>query len=279
MQEAIDYKRIADAINYITEHFKEQPSLNAVAEAIHLSPYHFQRMFTTWAGVSPKKFMQYLTVNYAKTLLKESETTLFDVAHDTGLSSTSRLHDLFIKIEGMTPAEYKNGGQKLLINYSFMASPFGEMVVASTEKGICHMAFIEDKNEGKEVLKKRFPNAVYRLESNAMQEQAALIFQQDWTQLNSIKLHLKGTPFQLKVWETLLKVPMGRLATYGTIAHQIGKTKASRAVGTAIGSNPVAFLIPCHRVIRASGESKGYMWGNTRKSAIIGWEGAQTNRG
>ena len=277
MQETIDYKRIEDAINFITENFKKQPSLNAIAEAVHLSPYHFQRMFTTWAGVSPKKFMQYLTVNYAKGLLKESEATLFDVVHDTGLSSTSRLHDLFVRIEGMTPAEYKNGGQKLVINYSFVASPFGDLLVASTEKGICHMTFIEDEAEGKEVLKKRFPKANYRLESDTMQQQAVLIFQQDWDQLNTVKLHLKGTPFQLKVWETLLKIPMGKLTTYGAVAHQIGKPKASRAVGTAIGSNPVAFLIPCHRVIRASGESKGYMWGNTRKSAIIGWEGAKTN--
>lgn len=276
-QELINYNRIAEAIDYIKVNFKEQPSLNDIAEKVHLSPHHFQRLFTDWAGVSPKKFMQYISIEYAKQLLKDKQATLFDTAHQTGLSGTSRLHDLFINIEGMTPGEFKNGGESLSISYSFAESPFGNIIVASTQKGICHMAFFVNKDEAFAKLKDRFPNASYNQMVDNAQQNALFIFQHDWSKLNQIKLHLNGTPFQLKVWETLLKIPMGNLSTYGTIAKEIEKPKASRAIGTAIGSNPVAFLIPCHRVIQSSGNTGGYMWGNTRKSAIIGWEAAKIN--
>lgn len=271
-----NYKRIAKAIDFIRNNFKEQPTLNEVAETVHLSPYHFQRLFTEWAGVSPKKFMQYISVEYAKQLLKERQATLFDTAQETGFSGTSRLHDLFINIEGMTPGEFKNGGENLTINYSFAESPFGPLLVASTPKGICHMSFIQDEARAFEGLKSRFPKAQYRQMLDKNQQDGLFIFQHDWAKLDQIKLHLNGTPFQLKVWETLLKIPMGNLSTYGSIAQKINQPKASRAVGTAIGSNPVAFLIPCHRVIQSSGQLGGYMWGPTRKSAIIGWEAAQT---
>lgn len=271
-----NYKRIAKAIDFIRENFKEQPTLNEVAETVHLSPYHFQRLFTEWAGVSPKKFMQYISVEYAKQLLKEKRATLFDTAQETGFSGTSRLHDLFINIEGMTPGEFKNGGENLTINYSFAESPFGPLLVASTPKGICHMSFIHDETIAFKGLKSRFPKAQYRQILDKNQQDGLFIFQHDWAKLDQIKLHLNGTPFQLKVWETLLKIPMGNLSTYGSIAQKINQPKASRAVGTAIGSNPVAFLIPCHRVIQSSGQLGGYMWGPTRKSAIIGWEAAQT---
>lgn len=277
-QKEINYNRIAQAIDYIKKNFKEQPSLDEVAANLHVSPFHFQRIFSEWAGTSPKKFLQYVSIEHAKKLLAENDATLFDAAYETGLSGTSRLHDLFINIEGMTPAEYKNGGRNLTINYSFAESPFGNMIVASTQKGICYMAFNEDEKNALTDLKSKFPNALFHQKLDLIQQNALFIFQHDWNKLNQIKLHLKGTEFQLKVWETLLKVPMGQLATYGAIAQKIRKPNASRAVGTAIGSNPVAFLIPCHRVIQSSGNFGGYMWGNTRKTAIIGWEGAHAEK-
>ena len=276
-QETINYNRIAEAIDYIKQNFKEQPNLDAVAEKVHLSPFHFQRLFTEWAGVSPKKFLQYITVEHAKEILKEKQATLFDAAFDTGLSGTSRLHDLFINIEGMTPAEFKNGGKNLFIHYSFAESPFGNIMIASTSKGICHLAFFEKEQQAFETLQSHFPNAVFTQRLDIIQQNALFIFTQDWQKLHQIKLHLKGTDFQIKVWETLLKIPMGQLATYGTIAGQIHNPKASRAVGSAIGSNPVAFLIPCHRVIQSTGNFGGYMWGATRKTAIIGWEAARVS--
>ena len=271
----IDFNRIAEAIGYIQENFKSQPGLDEVAEKIHLSPYHFQRMFTDWAGVSPKKFLQYVTVEHAKRILRENNSSLFDAAFETGLSGTGRLHDLFINIEGMTPGEYKNGGENLLINYSFAESPFGQLLVASTAKGICYMAFTDDEEEAFVLLKQKFPNAAYRQMLDMAQQNVLFIFTHDWSKLNKIKLHLKGTPFQLKVWETLLKIPMGQLSTYGSVAKEIQSPGASRAVGSAIGDNPVAFLIPCHRVIQSSGLFGQYMWGANRKRAMIGWEAAQ----
>lgn len=277
IQENIDYKRIEEAINYINSNFKNQPNLDEVAKQMHLSPFHFQRLFSQWAGVSPKKFLQYISVQYAKQILKERELSLAETAHKTGLSGTGRLHDLFINIEGMTPGEYKNGGENLKINYSFAESPFGNILVASTAKGICHMAFIENKEEALQALMNKFPNAEYNQLVDLAQQNALYIFTQEWSKIDKIKLHLKGTAFQLKVWETLLKVPKGGLSTYGDIAKKIEKPKASRAVGTAIGSNPIAFLIPCHRVIQATGLMGGYMWGPTRKAAIIGWEAASIN--
>lgn len=276
-QNQIHYNRIAEAIEYLKNNFKQQPNLNKVAEQVHLSPFHFQRLFSEWAGTTPKKFLQYISVEHAKKILKEEQATLFDTAYKTGFSSTSRLHDLFVNIEGMTPAEYKSGGKNLNINYSFAESPFGSLIVASTQKGVCYMAFNDDEKKALIHLKTKFPNAVFQQKLDLLQQNALFIFQNDWSKLGEIKLHLKGTDFQLKVWETLLKIPMGQLSTYGNIAKQIGNSNASRAVGTAIGNNPVAFLIPCHRVIQSSGTFGGYMWGNTRKTAIIGWEGAKTH--
>ena len=276
-QQEINYNRIAQAIEYIKTNFKEQPNLDEVAEQVHLSPFHFQRLFNEWAGTTPKRFLQYTSIEHAKRLLTNQHATLFDTAFETGLSGTGRLHDLFVNIEGMTPAEYKNGAKNLSINYSFAESPFGNLIVASTIKGVCYMAFDDDENNALLDLKQKFPNATFHRKLDLLQQNALFIFQNDWSKLPEIKLHLKGTDFQLKVWETLLKIPMGKLATYGNIAEKIGNTNASRAVGTAIGSNPVAFLIPCHRVIQSSGNIGGYMWGNTRKTAIIGWESAKTD--
>jgi len=274
-QENIHYNRIAEAIEYILEHFKTQPSLEEIAEQIHLSPFHFQRLFTEWAGVSPKKFLQFISVQHAKQILSDKQATLFDAAFETGLSGTGRLHDLFVKIEGMTPGEFKNGGENLSINYSYAESPFGNILVASTAKGICYMAFADNEADAFQQLKQQFPNARYQQMVDMVQQNALYIFTHDWKQLSQIKLHLKGTEFQLKVWETLLKIPMGQLSTYGEIAAKIQTPKASRAVGTAVGDNPVAFLIPCHRVIQSSGSFGLYHWGSTRKTAMIGWEAAK----
>ena len=276
-QESVNYNRIAEAIAFLTQNFTKQPDLNEVAQKVHLSPFHFQRLFSDWAGVSPKKFLQFLTVDYAKSMLKEQGATLFDTALETGLSGTGRLHDLFINIEGMTPGEYKAGGAALSINYSFAESPFGKLLVASTAKGICHMAFADEEEKAFDELRSQFPNAAYRQVVDLVQQNALFIFSHDWTQLDQIKLHLKGTPFQLKVWETLLKIPVGSLSTYKTIAASINNPNALRAVGSAIGQNPVAFLIPCHRVIQSAGTFGNYHWGATRKSAMIGWEAARVS--
>ncbi|MHA4847608.1 bifunctional helix-turn-helix domain-containing protein/methylated-DNA--[protein]-cysteine S-methyltransferase [Flavitalea antarctica] len=271
----INYQRIATAIAYIRNNFREQPDLDKVAAEIHLSPFHFQKMFSEWAGVSPKKFLQYLTVEHAKNILRQNKATNADVAFETGLSGTGRLHDLFISIEGMTPGEYRNGGQDLLINYSFAASPFGRVLTGSTSKGICFMAFADEDATALESLKLKFPKAAYRQSTDRNQQNALSVFTRDGQSLTKIKLHLKGSPFQLKVWETLLRIPSGNLETYGGIASKVQNPAASRAVGTAIGENPVAYLIPCHRVIQAAGRMGGYHWGQTRKAAMIGWEAAQ----
>lgn len=277
-QEQLNYERIAKAIEYIRLHFKEQPGLDEVAAQVNMSPFHFQRLFSDWAGISPKKFLQYTSVTYARQLLKEERTSIIDTAIETGLSGTSRLHDLFVSIEGMTPTEYRDGGKNLSLNYSFAESPFGNMLIASTQKGICYMAFYEEERSALALLKQQFPHATYTHKLDIIQQNALFIFQHDWQKLNQVKLHLKGSEFQLKIWETLLKIPMGKLSTYGAIAKQIQQPNAARAVGTAIGSNPVAYLIPCHRVIQSTGETGGYMWGTTRKTAIIGWEAARANK-
>jgi len=275
-QTEINYNRIAEAIDFYRTHFKEQPRLEEVAEHVHISPFHFQRMFKEWAGVTPKQFLQYLSLEHAKGMLKETQASLFDAAIETGLSGTGRLHDLFIKVEGMTPGEYKNGGEQLHIHYSFAESPFGTLIVASTNKGICYMAFADQGQDAALAeLKKSFPRAGYQQLTDQIQQNALFIFNQDWNRLAEIKLHLKGTPFQLKVWETLLKIPMGEVSTYTKVAGKLNNPKASRAVGSAVAGNPVAFLIPCHRVIKATGEIGQYHWGSTRKSAMIGWEAAR----
>ena len=277
-QQETDYNRIAKAIGFFKDNFKMQPGLDEVAEHIHLSPFHFQRMFKQWAGVTPKQFLQYLSVEHAKDIIKTSGASLFDVAFQTGLSGTGRLHDLFIKVEGMTPGEYKNGGALLHINYSFADTPFGKVMVASTDKGICYLAFV-DEGEDKAVqeLRAAFPRAAYSQFVDRIQQNALFIFSRDWSDPDQIKLHLKGTDFQLKVWEALLQIPSGGLTTYSDLAKRTGNAGASRAVGTAVAANPVALLIPCHRVIRSTGEIGQYHWGSIRKNAIIGWEAANSS--
>ena len=269
-----DYERIEKAIIYLKDNFKEQPDLDSIAKQVHLSPFHFQRMFKDWAGVSPKKFVQFISVEYAKKLLKEN-LSLLDTSFETGLSGTSRLHDLFISIEGMSPGEYKSGGRELAINYSFAETAFGDIIIASTAKGICHLAFVNDQKQGLLTLRENFPQASLTQKTDLLQQDALRIFTGDWTDLNKVKLHLKGTAFQLKVWQTLLTVPLGQVTSYSRIANIIQQPNASRAVGTAIGNNPVAFLIPCHRVIKETGIIGNYHWGSSRKTAMLGWEAAK----
>src|ERR1700744_6259504 len=261
-QQEIDYQRIADAIAYFRKNFKSQPSLEEVAAHIHVSPFHFQRMFKEWAGVTPKQFLQYLSIEHAKSLIKHDGANVLDTAFETGLSGGGRLYDLFIKVEGMTPGEYRNGGEHLEINYSFADTPFGKVIVASTSKGICHMAFADGTPaEALDDLKLKFPNARYSQLVDRIQQNALFIFSQDWSRLDEVKLHLKGTPFQIKVWETLLSVPPGKLITYAALAEKADFAPATRAVASAVARNPIAFLIPCHRVIRSSGEVGQYHWG------------------
>lgn len=269
-----DYERIEKAIAYLSQNFKEQPDLEEVAKHVFLSPFHFQRLFNKWAGVSPKKFLQFISVEYAKGLLKKN-LTLSDVSFETGLSSTSRLHDLFIGIEGMTPGDFKNGGEALQIRYSFAETPFGDIIIASTQQGICHLSFVKNEIQGTDKLQSLFQNATLIQKTDFIQQDALHFFTGDWSDLKKVKLHLKGTPFQLKVWQSLLHIPSGNVTSYAAIANQIQNPGSPRAVGTAIGSNPVAFIIPCHRVIRSSGVIGDYHWGGHRKTAILGWEASK----
>lgn len=277
-QQHIDFDRIAKAIEYMYINYKRQPTLKTVAEHVHLSEFHFLRMFQQWAGVSPKKFLQYLSVEHAKNLLKNDQLPLSETAFKTGLSSTGRLHDLFVTIEGMTPGEYKNGGENLVINYSWTENIFGKMLVASTQKGICYLAFGNSIDKPLNELKALFPKAILTEKFDSLQNVVMRFFRQDWDNTEMIKLHLKGTPFQLKVWETLLQIPEGALSTYGRIAEEINNPRANRAVGTAVGNNPISYIIPCHRVIRASGVLGEYHWGAERKKAMIGLECVKTDK-
>jgi len=277
-QAALDYRRIAAAIEYLSANFKDQPDLESLAATVHVSPFHLQKMFTDWAGISPKKFVKYLTAEYAKSILQQGNATVADAAFEAGLSGPGRLHDLFVSIEAMTPGTFRSGGKGLNIRFSFAPSLFGAVLVASTGLGICHLSFADDDAAALHNLKQRFPMADFREEWDALQEQALALLH-GATPVNRLKLHLKGTPFQLKVWEALLRIPPGRLATYGQLAAAAGTEGAPRAAGTAIGCNPVAYLIPCHRVIRSSGITGEYAWGSIRKKAIIAWEGAKNELG
>ncbi|RYY28173.1 MAG: methylated-DNA--[protein]-cysteine S-methyltransferase [Chitinophagaceae bacterium] len=277
-QSGVDFNRMADAIDYLKCNFTNQPDLETVAKQVHLSPFHFQRMFREWVGVSPKQFVQYLTAERAKDILRTTASTLSDVAFETGLSGTGRLHDLFIKIEGMTPGEYKNGADGLVIDYSFSQTPFGEVLIASTAKGICYLTFTEgEQQHAYRSLKTAFPNALCRQQTNPYHVNALRLFTKDWSRLEEVKLHLRGTAFQLKVWESLIKIPPGALVSYSTLAMSAGFPGASRASGTAVGSNPIAYIIPCHRVIRSDGTFGQYRWDNKRKTAMIGWEAVLYN--
>jgi AraC family transcriptional regulator of adaptative response/methylated-DNA-[protein]-cysteine methyltransferase len=275
-QQQLYYSRIADAIAYINTNHASQPTLGQMAAAVHMSPFHFQRVFARWAGVSPKKFLQFISLKQAQQALQRPAATLFDAASEAGLSGTGRLHDLFVNLLAMTPGEYKRGGANLNIAYSYWPTAFGQVLVASTPAGICHVAFAQPASPvGLQRLQQQFPNASFQQVQSPLHLQFMAAWQGGGLPQGKINLHVKGTGFQVKVWEALLSIPEGQLVTYGHLAQAIGQPSAARAVGTAIGANPVAYLIPCHRVIRSSGVLGGYMWGQGRKAAIIGWEAAR----
>lgn len=266
------YDTIARAIHYLQENFEAQPSLEELAAHVHMSPHHFQKVFTEWAGVSPKQFLRFINISYAKYLFKEDrQATLFDVAASAGLSSTSRLHDSFVSIEAMTPAEYKNGGAGLVIHYSMADTLFGKAIAASTTKGLCYLAF-ECEEPLEERLRHLFPNAEFVQATDPQHTKAFAYLNGERNFSGPLHLHLRGTDFQLKVWEALLRIPETAFKTYGSLAKEVGSDKASRAVGGAVGANPVAYLIPCHRVIQQSGIIGGYRWGPLRKAIMLGRE-------
>lgn len=269
-----DYQRIEQAIWYLSENLNKQPGLEELASHVHLSPFHFQRMFTAWAGTSPKKFLQYLSVNYAKQELRRFDVSLFELSNQLGLSGTSRLHDLFVNIEHMTPGEYKNKGRDLTITYEFYPTVFGRILVASTTKGLCHLSFADHEDEALQHLFQEFEEARFLRSAQESHFDAIGFMNDPKSDLKQIKLHLKASQFQLKVWQLLLRIPQGHRCSYGDISQALGNPGAARAVGTAIGSNPIAYLIPCHRVIQASGKNGGYMWGLPKKVAILAFEAA-----
>jgi len=271
-----DYERIARAISFITEHVKHQPTLDDISASLHMSPFHFQRLFCRWTGVTPKRFLQILTVERAKKLLSESKS-LLEVSDSLGLSSGSRLYDHFVGLEAVTPGEYKNGGVGITIEYAIHDSPFGKVFIAITAKGICKLAFMDmnDLELHLTELAKKWPHAVMLENNESTLAIVNSMFGQDIKLDRPLSLHVSGTNFQLSVWKALLDIPPGTVTSYSQIANEIGKPRAARAVGTAIGANPVAFLIPCHRVIQESGKLGGYHWGETRLHAIHAWETAR----
>ena len=275
-----EYLRIEKAINYLEKHFQDQPSLQELAEHLNMSPFHFQRVFKRWAGISPKRFIQFLTIDYAKNMLDQNRSVL-DTTYESGLSSPGRLHDLFVTIDGVTPGEFKTKGVGIEIVYGIHSSPFGECLLAITERGICGLAFTTDKGLGKALadLQNQYEQAKLRESAQTTKPFLDQIFPSNLGDGGrSVSLFLKGTNFQIKVWEALLRIPQGFVCSYEEIADYVGKPTAVRAVGNAVAANPVAYIIPCHRVIRKIGAIGDYRHGTTRKKAMIGWEAAQRYR-
>lgn len=274
----INYQRIENAIRYLEENFQRQPELDEVAEKIHLSPFHFQRLFTDWVGISPKRFLQFLTVDFLKQKLQDSKN-LVEAADAAGLSSQSRVYDLFTTLEAVTPQEYKLSGAGISVEYGFHESPFGTCLLGTTERGVCWLSFLSEEDSPKsemEKMKEHWNQSVFRQNQELTSGILSRVF--DAQPQASQKLHLlvKGTNFQVKVWEALLRLPMGSVTTYQGIAEKIANPKAMQAVGSAVGSNHIAYLIPCHRVIRKDGVLGEYRWSAARKKSIIGWEMAKS---
>ena len=273
-----DFERVATVIDFLAEHRRTQPSLDQLAELVELSPAHFQRLFVRWAGVSPKKFLQLLTVNAAKQRLHDGHSVL-DAALDEGLSGPSRLHDLTVSLEAAAPGEIKAGGAGWQITAGFANSPFGDCLVATTPRGLCRLDFIDARNRqsAESDILRDWPNAKICWNNSEASATADRIFQRPGQRRCELRCFVRGTQFQVRVWQALLRVPHGQLATYKQIAAAIGKPAANRAVGTAIGSNPIGYLIPCHRVIRSTGVLGQYRWGGTRKQAIVARELARAD--
>ena len=270
----LDYQRVGQAIRYVEEHYLDQPSLKEMAQSVGLSEYHFQRLFSRWVGISPKRFMQYLTKEQAKQLLINSKDVL-SATYQSGLSGPGRLHDLFVTCEAVTPGEFKGRGRGVLIRYGFHPTPFGECLIATTARGVCNLMFLQegDRNAALAELEAYWPAAEIIHDpgrTRGAADEIMTLFQMRTPA--PLRLYLSGTNFQIKVWEALLKIPPGSVVSYEDVAISIGMPKASRAVGNAVAHNPIPVLIPCHRVIRKSGEFGAYRWGAPRKKAMIGWE-------
>ena len=280
-QQSGDFQRIEKAIRFIEINFKSQPTLDQIADSVHLSKYHFDRLFKRWAGISPVQFLQFMTLDYTKQKLLESKSIL-ETALEAGLSGPSRLHDLFVTFEAMTPGDFKRQGAGLKISYGFCDSPFGECLLATTRHGICYLGFVEEGQRSKELgqLFQTWPGSRFTEDSTAACSIASQIFRIDPHQpQRPFNLLLKGTNFQINVWKALLNIPEGCVLSYQDIASHIGHPSAFRAVANAIAINPVAYLIPCHRVIAKSGKINQYRWGAARKKALLGWEAARMNPG
>ncbi len=271
------YQLMRRAIDAIDSEDGRTKSLEEIAAEMHMSPAHFQRLFSRWAGVSPKRYQQWLTLDHAKSLLAERHTTL-DTADAVGLSGSGRLHDLFVRWEAMSPGDYAKAGDGLTIRYGWFDSPFGPALVMGTAKGICGIGFSAETTpeETMEDLTSRWPRADYVEDAEALSPMVAAAFPQDGSASEPVSLYLIGAPFQIKVWEALLTIPTGHVTTYSDIARVIGSPKAVRAVGTAVGRNPISWLIPCHRALRKSGGLGGYHWGLPVKRAMLAWEAAET---
>ena len=271
-----DYRRVELAIEYIEANLKSQPSLDRIADAVHLSPFHFNRLFKRWAGITPGQFLHFLTLEYAKEQLAAAQN-LLDASLEAGLSGPSRLHDLFVTFEAMTPGEFKRLGQGLTLDYGFHETPFGECLMAVTHRGICHLSFVEgpDRAEALSGMQDHWPESRLMENPNRTSQLVSKIFSlQNHHDSRPFHLLLKGTNFQVNVWRALLAIPSGRMVSYENLAAHIGRPKAFRAVANAVAANPLAYLIPCHRVIAKSGRIHKYRWGPTRKKAILGWEAA-----
>ena len=273
-----DYARVEQTIRYLDENFRDQPDLEALAARVGLSPWHFQRLFRRWAGISPKRFLQFLTVDHARGLLERSMPVL-DAAFDAGLSGPSRLHDLFVVTEAVTPGDVRRGGDGLTIRHGLHDSPFGRAGLAVTERGLCMLAFAPreagDESWFVDRLAARWPRADLVADRRATRAEAGRIFGGG----GPVPLHLRGTNFQIRVWEALMRVPPAAVISYRDLARRCGDERAARATASAVARNPVAFLVPCHRVIRKTGPFHNYAWGAERKRAILGWEQARFGEG
>jgi len=274
---ASDYEIVQRAIAYVTEHFRDQPEVETVARAVGVDGRTLTELFRRWCGLSPKAFLQSVTLDYARRVLRESPNIL-EASYEVGLSGPGRLHDLFVVHEAMSPGEWKTGGEGLTVYYGFHPSPFGSALVMTTERGLCGLAFADQGGEPAALadMRGRWPNARYAEDSARTVVHAQRIFDSKlWRPNTPLRVVLIGTDFEIRVWEMLLSIPMGKAATYSDIAKKLGNPKGARAVGAAVGKNPVSFVVPCHRVLGKSGNLTGYHWGLTRKRAMLGWEAAQ----
>jgi AraC family transcriptional regulator, regulatory protein of adaptative response / methylated-DNA-[protein]-cysteine methyltransferase len=269
-----DYDIVRQAIAYISEHWRAQPQVETIAHAVGVTPDELHHLFRRWAGLTPMAFLQALTLDHARALLRDSASVL-DAAYEVGLSGPGRLHDLFVTHEAMSPGEWKTGGEGLTVRYGFHASPFGKALVMATERGLAGLAFADPGEEQAALadMQQRWPRATYVEDGDGTADVARRIFEPThWRHDQPLRIVMIGTDFEVRVWETLLRIPMGRASTYSDIARRIGSPKASRAVGAAVGKNPLSFVVPCHRVLGKSGDITGYHWGLTRKRAMLGWE-------